>query len=91
MNKESSQFSRDYFTEELFLTVAPAVKYQINESFSTFHFVASGNDLKTFIMPTGDFWILSVISSWYSFLTLFIQDAWGEASYSTHAAIVGFE
>ncbi|KAK8961707.1 Reticulon-like protein B5 [Platanthera guangdongensis] len=71
LNRNPPEFPEIILSEELFLTIAHAVKYQINEAFASFHFFASGKDLKTFVMVIGSLWILSIISSWFSFLTLF--------------------
>ncbi|KAH7677624.1 Reticulon domain-containing protein [Dioscorea alata] len=45
-------------------------RYEINEAFATYQYVASGKDLKKFLMVIAGLWIVSVVGSWFSFLTL---------------------
>ncbi|PKU63572.1 Reticulon-like protein B6 [Dendrobium catenatum] len=71
LDRNPPKFLEVILSEELFLTVAQAVRFQINDAYATFRFVASGKDLKTFLMAIGGLWIFSIISNWFSFLTLF--------------------
>ncbi|KAI0498147.1 hypothetical protein KFK09_021388 [Dendrobium nobile] len=50
LNRNPPKFLEVILSEELFLTVAQAVRFQINDAYATFRFVASGKDLKTFLM-----------------------------------------
>ncbi|KMZ66426.1 Reticulon-like protein B1 [Zostera marina] len=65
------RFPNSIVSEETFLCIAQRVRYEINEAFITFQYVASGKDLKTFLMVIAGLWILSIIGSWFNFLTLF--------------------
>lgn len=71
VNRSPPKFPEVILSEEKFLNVAYAVRYHINEAFATFRFVASGKDLKQFLMVIAGLWVVSVIGSWFSFLTLF--------------------
>ncbi|KAH0454998.1 hypothetical protein IEQ34_016922 [Dendrobium chrysotoxum] len=71
LDRNPPKFLEVILSEELFLTVAQAVRFHINDAYATFRFVASGKDLKTFLMAIGGLWIFSIISNWFSFLTLF--------------------
>ncbi|XP_010938076.1 reticulon-like protein B4 [Elaeis guineensis] len=71
VNRSPPKFPEVILPEDMFLSIAHAVRYQINEAFSTFIYVASGKDLKQFMMVIAGLWVLSVIGSWFSFLTLF--------------------
>ncbi|KAJ6832473.1 reticulon-like protein B1 [Iris pallida] len=70
VNRSPPSFPEVILPEDLFLTVAHSVRREINEAFITFRYIASGNDLKTFMMTIGGLWVVSVIGSWFSFLTL---------------------
>ncbi|XP_038980389.1 reticulon-like protein B1 isoform X2 [Phoenix dactylifera] len=70
VNRSPPKFPEVILPEDMFLNIAHAVRYQINEAFSTFRYVASGKDLKQFLMVTAGLWVVSVIGSWFSFLTL---------------------
>ncbi|KAK1311960.1 Reticulon-like protein B5 [Acorus calamus] len=65
------KFPEVILPEEAFISVAQSVRYEINEAFATFHDVASGQDLKKFLMVVAGLWVLSVVGSWFNFLTLF--------------------
>ncbi|GLJ07057.1 hypothetical protein SUGI_0056720 [Cryptomeria japonica] len=58
------------FSEEVFLNVASAVRVEANRLSAVLHDVASGKDLKKFVVAVGSLWILSVVGSWCNFLTL---------------------
>ncbi|KAK1271756.1 Reticulon-like protein B5 [Acorus gramineus] len=70
-NKSPPKFPEVNLSEEVFIIVAQSVRYEINEAFATFHDVASGKDLKKFLMVVAGLWVLSVVGSWFNFLTLF--------------------
>lgn len=57
-------------SEEKFLRVARSVRNELNEAFTTFHFIAAGEDSRKFMMVTSGLWIVSVIGGWFNFLTL---------------------
>ncbi|KAK1321572.1 Reticulon-like protein B5 [Acorus calamus] len=69
-NKSPPKFPEVILSEEVFISVAQSVRYEINEAFATFHDVASGKDLKKFLMVVAGLWVLSVVGSWFNFLTL---------------------
>ncbi|KAG1371453.1 reticulon-like protein B1 [Cocos nucifera] len=71
VNRSPPKFPEVILPEDMFLSIAHAVRYQINEAFATFIYVASGKDLKQFVMVIAGLWVVSVIGSWFSFLTLF--------------------
>ncbi|KAK1264934.1 Reticulon-like protein B5 [Acorus gramineus] len=71
VNKSPPKFPEVILPEEAFISVAQSVRYEINEAFATFHNVASGKDLKKFLMVVAGLWVLSVVGSWFNFLTLF--------------------
>lgn len=71
LNRNPPKVPEFTLSEELFLTVAQAVRFQVNEAFASFHFVAAGKNLKAFLVAIGGLWIFSIIGNWFSFLTLF--------------------
>ncbi|GLT79653.1 hypothetical protein SLA2020_511340 [Shorea laevis] len=60
-----------HFPEEPFLQVASALTMEINYTFSVLHDIASGRDLKKFLLVIAGLWILSIVGSSCNFLTLF--------------------
>ncbi|PKA61809.1 Mediator of RNA polymerase II transcription subunit 33A [Apostasia shenzhenica] len=52
INRDPPKFPEVILSEEMFLTVAQAARFQINEAFATFRFVAMGKDLKNFLLDS---------------------------------------
>ncbi|XP_057853250.1 reticulon-like protein B1 [Cryptomeria japonica] len=71
INKQSADIPKVAFSEEMFQNVASAFRFEINRLFAVLHDVASGKDLKKFVVVVAGLWILSLIGSCTSFLTLF--------------------
>ncbi|OAY71347.1 Reticulon-like protein B5 [Ananas comosus] len=71
VNRSPPKFPEVILPEDLFLQIAQTIRFEINEAFVTFRYVASGKDLKTFLMVIAGLWVISVVGSWFSFLTLF--------------------
>ncbi|KAJ8647849.1 hypothetical protein MRB53_000872 [Persea americana] len=71
INKFPPKFPEVILPEDLFVSVAMSVRYEINRAFATFRQVASGKDLRKFLMVVAGLWVVSVIGSWFNFLTLF--------------------
>lgn len=57
--------------EEPFRDVASALTIEINHGLAALRAIASGRDLKTFLIVIVSTWILSIVGSWVNFLTLF--------------------
>ncbi|KAG5233596.1 reticulon protein [Salix suchowensis] len=55
--------------DELFVSFLLLLRSIINRAFTPFQEVASGKDLKKFLKVIVVLWVLSVIGSWFSFLT----------------------
>ncbi|CAL9058452.1 reticulon-like protein B2 [Musa acuminata AAA Group] len=70
VNRSPPKFPEVFLPEDLFLSIAQSVRYEINEALATFYYVACGKDLKKFLMVIAGLWVLSVIGSLFSFLTL---------------------
>ncbi|KAF6172661.1 hypothetical protein GIB67_041984, partial [Kingdonia uniflora] len=71
VNKSPPKFPEIMLPEDLFVSVALSLRYEVNRAFITFREVASGKDLKKFLMVIAGLWVLSVVGSWFNFLTLF--------------------
>ncbi|XP_050219548.1 reticulon-like protein B5 [Mercurialis annua] len=71
LNMSPPEFPKITVPEELLVTVLLWVRGEINRAFTTFRDVASGKDLKKFLLVISFLWIISVVSSWCNFLTLF--------------------
>ncbi|OUZ99648.1 Reticulon [Macleaya cordata] len=71
VNKSPPKFPEILLPEELFVRVALSLRYELNQAFITFREVASGKDLKNFLMVIAVLWVLSIVGGWFTFLTLF--------------------
>lgn len=60
-----------HLPEEPFREVASALTIEINHGLGALHAIASGRDLKTFLIVIVGAWIISIVGSWCNFLTLF--------------------
>ncbi|XP_074568989.1 reticulon-like protein B5 [Curcuma longa] len=69
-NRSPTKFPEVILPEEIFLSIAHVVRHELNEAFATFHYVASGKDLRTLLQVIGGLWILSIVGGWFNFLTL---------------------
>ncbi|GAA0166598.1 membrane traffic protein [Lithospermum erythrorhizon] len=70
MNKSRPDIPKVQIPEEHVLHVAAALRTEINHAFSTLRSTASGGDLKKFLGIITGLWILSILGSCCSFLTL---------------------
>ncbi|XP_021906259.1 reticulon-like protein B5 [Carica papaya] len=71
INKSPPRIPEFHLPEEPFLQVASALRMEINWVFSTLREIASGRDLKKFLVVIGSLWVVSIVGSWCNFLTLF--------------------
>ncbi|KAF7801276.1 reticulon-like protein B5 [Senna tora] len=60
-----------HLPEEPLLQVASALRVEINRGFAALHNIASGRDLKKFLIVIAGLLILSIVGNWCNFLTLF--------------------
>ncbi|KAF5181427.1 Reticulon-like protein b5 [Thalictrum thalictroides] len=65
------KFPEIVLPEDLFVSIALSLKYEVNRAFTNFREVASGKDLMKFLKLIAIMWTLSVVGSWFNFLTLF--------------------
>lgn len=71
INKTPPHIPGVHIPEEPVLQVASALTIQINRALALLHSIASGRDLKKFLIAIAALWILSIVGSWCNFLTLF--------------------
>ncbi|XP_021906295.1 reticulon-like protein B5 [Carica papaya] len=71
INKSPPRIPEFHFREEPFLQVASALRMEINWVFATLREIASGRDLKKFLVVIASLWVVSIVGSWCNFLTLF--------------------
>ncbi|XP_073101322.1 reticulon-like protein B6 isoform X3 [Elaeis guineensis] len=71
VNRPPPNFPEVILPEDLFLSIVHSVRHKVNETFAIFRYVASGKDLKKFLMVVTGLWVLSKMGSWFSFLTFF--------------------
>ncbi|XP_030530359.1 reticulon-like protein B1 [Rhodamnia argentea] len=57
--------------EEPVLQFASAVRLEMNRAFAVLRDIASGRDLKKFLLVIAGLWLLSIVGNWCNFLTLF--------------------
>ncbi|XP_066364402.1 reticulon-like protein B1 isoform X2 [Miscanthus floridulus] len=70
VNRSPPKFPEVILSEVQCLKVAHIARKEINEAFYTLRNVASGKDLKTYLMTIAVLWFISIVGSCFSFLTL---------------------
>ncbi|KAJ7962475.1 Reticulon-like protein [Quillaja saponaria] len=71
IHKTPPRIPEVHLPEDPFLQVASALRTEINRGFAILRDIASGRDLKKFLIVIGGLWVLSIAGSWCNFLTLF--------------------
>ncbi|KAL2468762.1 Reticulon-like protein B3 [Forsythia ovata] len=71
VNKRPPHIPEVHLPEDPFLQVASALRVEINRALSVLREIASGRDLKKFLMVVAGLWVLSIVGSSCNFLTLF--------------------
>ncbi|KAL4599073.1 hypothetical protein ACB092_11G100700 [Castanea dentata] len=71
INKTPPRIPEVHLPEEPFLQVASALRIEINQGFAVLRNIASGRDLKKFLIVIAGLWVLSTVGTWCNFLTLF--------------------
>ncbi|PHT72906.1 Reticulon-like protein B2 [Capsicum annuum] len=76
VNKTPMEFPEIVLPEKLWTQVALLLRDRFNWAFGVFWEVASGKDLKKFLYTIVGLWIVSIVGSWFDFLTLFYILPW---------------
>ncbi|MED6218920.1 Reticulon-like protein B1 [Stylosanthes scabra] len=71
IRKAPPRIPQVHLPEEPFLQVVSALRIEINRGFIILREIASGRDLKKFLIVIAGLWILSIVGSWANFVTLF--------------------
>ncbi|KAI4355125.1 hypothetical protein L6164_003928 [Bauhinia variegata] len=71
IHKTPPRIPEIHVPEEPILQFASALRIEINWGFAILRNVASGRDLKKFLIVIAGLWILSIAGNWCNFLTLF--------------------
>ncbi|KAI9110025.1 hypothetical protein K1719_019066 [Acacia pycnantha] len=71
INKTAPRIPEVHLPEEPFVQFAAALRIEINRGFAVLRNIASGRDLKKFLIVIAGLWILSIAGNWCNFLTLF--------------------
>ncbi|XP_015888813.3 reticulon-like protein B5 [Ziziphus jujuba] len=71
IHKTPPRIPQVHIPEEPWLQVASTLSNEINRVFAVLRNIASGRDLKKFLIVIAGLWILSIVGSWVNFLTLF--------------------
>ncbi|GMY23769.1 reticulon-like protein B5 [Fagus crenata] len=71
INKSPPRIPEVHLPEETFLEGAAALIIEINQGFAILRSIASGRDLKKFLIVIAGLWVLSTVGSWCNFLTVF--------------------
>eukprot|EP00252_Welwitschia_mirabilis_P026019 TRINITY_DN8338_c0_g1_i1.p1 TRINITY_DN8338_c0_g1~~TRINITY_DN8338_c0_g1_i1.p1 ORF type:complete len:280 (-),score=59.70 TRINITY_DN8338_c0_g1_i1:385-1224(-) len=70
LNKKPASIPKFQLSGDMLQTIASALRHDINKLLATLHDVASGRDLKKFLMVIAGLWVLSVVGTWANFLSL---------------------
>ncbi|CAK9134364.1 unnamed protein product [Ilex paraguariensis] len=70
INKSPPRIPEVHIPKDPFLEVAYAIRIEINRGLAMLRDIASGRDLKKFLAVIAGLWVLSVVGSWWNFLTL---------------------
>lgn len=71
INKTAPRIPQVCIPEDPFLQIVSALTIEINRGFKVLREIASGRDLKKFLIAIAGLWVLSIVGSWCNFLTLF--------------------
>ncbi|VFQ75637.1 unnamed protein product [Cuscuta campestris] len=71
INKSPPRIPEVLIPERPFIEAADALTVEVNRGLAILREIASGRDLKTFLVVITGLWILSIVGSWCNFVTLF--------------------
>ncbi|KAI3829254.1 hypothetical protein L1987_03372 [Smallanthus sonchifolius] len=71
INKSPPRIPEVRIPEDKFLQFAAGLRNEINQALDSLRNIASGRDLKKFLVVVIGLWVLSIVGSWCNFLTLF--------------------
>ncbi|GAB2293992.1 Reticulon-like protein [Dionaea muscipula] len=71
INKAPPHIPEVQIPEKTIVEFISALRLEINESIGLLRKIASGKELKKFLLVIAGLWVVSVVGSWFNFLTLF--------------------
>ncbi|KAL0400660.1 UNVERIFIED_CONTAM: Reticulon-like protein B1 [Sesamum latifolium] len=71
INKSPPKIPQVILPEDIVLGVASSLRIEINRAFAILRDIASGRDLKRFLVVIAGLWVFSILGSCLNFLTLF--------------------
>ncbi|KAL0318063.1 UNVERIFIED_CONTAM: Reticulon-like protein B1 [Sesamum angustifolium] len=71
INKSPPKIPQVILPEDIVLGVASALRIEVNRAFAILRDIASGRDLKRFLVVIAGLWVFSILGSCLNFLTLF--------------------
>ncbi|CAK8573436.1 unnamed protein product [Lathyrus sativus] len=71
IHKSPLQIPHIQVPQERALEVASVLRVEINQMFTILRDIGTGRDIKKFLTVVAGLWVISVIGSWFNFLTLF--------------------
>ncbi|WOL14677.1 hypothetical protein Cni_G23458 [Canna indica] len=71
INKSPPHIPEVSIPEDLAVNIARSLRYEINSGFAILREIATGRDLKKFLVVIAGLWVLSIVGDNTSFLTLF--------------------
>ncbi|KAJ4752482.1 Reticulon-like protein [Rhynchospora pubera] len=74
INKSPPRIPEVSIPEDLIVKIALSIRYEINRGFRSLREIATGHSLQKFLIVIGCFWVMSIIGSSCSFLTLVYVD-----------------
>lgn len=74
INKSPPRIPEVSISEELMVNIALSIRYEINRGLRSLREIATGHSLQKFLIVIGCFWVLSIVGSSCSFLTLVYVD-----------------
>ncbi|KAH7686249.1 Reticulon domain-containing protein [Dioscorea alata] len=77
-------------SEDLFVSIALSLRHEINRGFAVLREIAAGRDLKKFLAVAAGLWVLSILGSCCSFITLFYIGN-GRLMFILSQVVIGFQ
>eukprot|EP00262_Sarcandra_glabra_P020254 TRINITY_DN7982_c0_g1_i1.p1 TRINITY_DN7982_c0_g1~~TRINITY_DN7982_c0_g1_i1.p1 ORF type:complete len:253 (-),score=38.67 TRINITY_DN7982_c0_g1_i1:470-1228(-) len=71
INKSPPRIPDLSIPEDVVVSVAKSLRFEINRAFHALRDIASGRDLRKFLAVIAGLWVLSIVGSCFNFLTLF--------------------
>ncbi|KAI4372613.1 hypothetical protein MLD38_010822 [Melastoma candidum] len=71
INKSPPRIPEVSIPEQPVIEFASVLRVEINRTFAILREIASGRDLKKFLLAIAGLWLVSIVGSWCNFLTLF--------------------